>query len=79
MPREVRPQFDPGADFYVTRPFKAGGKVYAVDELFDKSLVEARRLRQMYDQRMLRQQGPTSTSDEPYAPVRRRRYRDEAA
>lgn len=67
MARDVRPQFDPTANFYVTRPFKAGGKLFAVDELFDKSLVDTRRLRQIYDLRQLRQVATAKPQKRPLA------------
>ena len=80
MAREVRPPFDPTQDFYVTRPLQAD-RSYLVDELFDKTVVEPRRLRQMYEHRMLRQETakPVETSVDAPPVVQRARYRNNAA
>lgn len=47
MAREVRPKFDPAADFIVHRAFICAGKQFAPGDKFDKRLVDPRRLRQM--------------------------------
>ena len=59
MARDVRPDFDRTADFYATRLFTAGGRDFVPGDQFDKSLVDVRRLRQMYDLRQLKQVAPT--------------------
>jgi hypothetical protein len=51
----MRAPFDRGNDFFAVRSFKLNGCEIAPGSLFDKTLVTTRRLRQMYDARMLTQ------------------------
>jgi len=62
MARDLRPTFNGQHDFYVTRAFLAHGRNFSPGELFDKQLVPLRRLQQMYDARMLRQDAPPARS-----------------
>ncbi len=51
-----REPFDRSRDYYVTRPFKVGGRMLTPDperKSVDKSLFTTRLLRQMYEQRSL--------------------------
>lgn len=48
-----REPFNPERSFVLTRPLTINGKAFALHEPFDKTLVTARRLRQMYDSRRL--------------------------
>jgi len=48
-----KPKFDPSRDFVVQRPFVAHGKAMVPNTPFDKSKVDERRLRQLYDQRFV--------------------------
>jgi hypothetical protein len=65
MARNTRPRFDREQDFIVVRSMLAAGKNFAAGDPFDKALVPERRLRQMYDLRILDQVAP---------PPRRRRF-----
>lgn len=51
FPRE---RFDPAATYVVNRPILISGEELAPGTTFDKTLVDVRRLRQLYDQRYLR-------------------------
>ena len=49
-----RQDFDRGFVFVVQRAFLLSGKELAPGTIFDKSLVDSRKLKQLYDQRYLR-------------------------
>lgn len=51
--RYFREDFDRGKDFVVKRQFKSGSKVYVPGILIDKTAFTVRRLRQLYDMRMI--------------------------
>ncbi len=73
--RDMRPQFDREQDFYVARPFLAAGRNFAPGELFDKSLVTPRMLRQLYESvRVLKQQPAAVKPDS-----KSKRYRAEVS
>ena len=46
-------KFDRERTFSVNHPFTCGGKKFAAGDIFDKTLVTTRRLRQLYDKRLL--------------------------
>jgi hypothetical protein len=52
-----RKTFDPERDFTVRRPVTVGGQKFAPGDAFDKTLVTRRRLRQLYDQRIIHFRG----------------------
>lgn len=54
-----RKTFDPDREFTVRRKFSCGGEPFAPGEAFDKTLVTVRRLRQLYDQRVIYFKGDT--------------------
>jgi len=56
--RFFRPDFDRGQDFVVVRPFQFNGKGYHPGQTLDKGLFVMRRLRQLYDQRVINQVDP---------------------
>jgi hypothetical protein len=70
--REVfREPFDPGKTFVVCRPVRLGGRPLAVGAVFPRDRVELRRLRQLYDSRMLGYPGETGRQRvRPTSPVR---------
>jgi hypothetical protein len=47
----TRPPFDPGREFVALRSLPAGGATLGPGDKFSKTLVTARRLRQLYDAR----------------------------
>ena len=49
----TRPEFNPDKDFVVVKWVKASGREFSAGDMFDKSLVDPRRLRQMYECRQL--------------------------
>lgn len=49
-----REPFDPQNTFAATKTMICNGKLIKADEVFDKTLVNTRRLRQMYEHRMLK-------------------------
>lgn len=65
MRRSWRNKFDLERAFVVRRPLTVGGVKLAPGDPFDKALVNVRRLRQLYDQRVIMFAG-----DEPGAIVR---------
>ena len=46
-------KFDRERAFSVNHPFTCAGKKFAAGDMFDKTLVTTRRLRQLYDKRLL--------------------------
>lgn len=51
--RDKRLPFDPKCDFVYLRPLKVGGEDVAAGKLVDRRVVMDRRLRQMYDKRLI--------------------------
>ena len=49
----TRPPFDPGRAFVALRPLPAGGVKLDPGQLFDKSLVTTRRLKQLFESRAI--------------------------
>lgn len=54
LSKYMQEPFDPTRQFVATRTMICGGKHFLAGQLFNKNLVNTRRLRQMYEQRMLR-------------------------
>ncbi len=52
--RVVRETFDPDRDFVLTRALPVAGRSFGSGEVLDKGLVTFRRLRQMYDARLIK-------------------------
>lgn len=50
-PRRI--EFERGRDFTVAKPLTCKGREFAIGDPFDKTLVTTRRLRQLYDARLL--------------------------
>lgn len=48
-----RKAFDPERDFIVRRKVTCGGEKFVPGDVFDKTLLPTRRLRQLYDQRVI--------------------------
>lgn len=65
MGRDFRPTFDPEADFFAARVFTCAGKKFAPGDWFDKSLVDTRRLRQMYEVVHFLSQEPPKAAAKP--------------
>lgn len=67
-----RAPFDPDRTFTATRNLILNGKLIEKGTVFEKTLVNTRRLRQMYEQRMLDMQdedeAPVSVTHEPIKP-----------
>lgn len=59
MRAPFRTKFDPDKDFAVRRRFTVGGQSFYPGDAFDKTLVNTRRLRQLFDQRTLIHVGET--------------------
>lgn len=57
----LRELFDPHRVFTATKTLICNGKLIKAGEVFDKTLVNTRRLRQMYEQRMLDMAEPQKT------------------
>ncbi len=51
----TRPEFDQHGAFVCARDFRHGGKECRTGEPFDKSRVDVRRLRQMYETRYIKE------------------------
>jgi|SRR5690606_1040747 len=51
--RHAKAPFDPEATYTAAKTIICHGKLFNVGDVFNKSLVNTRRLRQMYEQRML--------------------------
>ena len=67
-----RKTFDPERAFTVRRMFTCAGVKFAPGDAFDKTLLTTRRLRQLYDQRVIHFAG-----DQPGAKIVRRRAPDD--
>ena len=52
--RITRPKFDPDLEFEALKDFPCSGVQFKTGDVFDKLLVDERRLRQMYDHRWLK-------------------------
>lgn len=69
-------EFDRERDFTVTREFTLNGQRLVPGDVFDKSQVTVRRLRQLYEQRSLRM-GPASEAPQsPFAAMSVEELRD---
>ncbi len=51
----TRPEFDQHGEFVCVRNFRHGGKQCRAGEPFDKATADARRLRQLYETRYIRE------------------------
>jgi len=68
MPKIWLPKFDPKREYIVNKPMlSVGGKILFAGDLFDKSLVSVRRLKQLYEFRKiaLTKEEIVSRTDEP--------------
>lgn len=54
MARMIRPQFDAACEFVVNKPMKVQGAPLQIGDPFDKTSVNLRRLRQLYDSRWIK-------------------------
>lgn len=75
----MRPRFDPRHEFVVVPPagqpvLRVGALELRAGDKFNKALVDARRLRQMYEARLLRIADAPTTA--PKNIIRRRRLND---
>ena len=61
----LREAFDADCDFTVVKPLTYGGTVFGPGQPFDKSLVNLRRLRQLYEGRYLAQVEGSASFVEP--------------
>jgi len=59
----MREPFDPNRVFLVVRDLSVGGKKFAGNDRFNKGLVTGRRLRQMYECRMLKMAAADDVED----------------
>lgn len=66
MQRHQRAPFSPGAEFTCLRPFVMSGVSYSMGDTLDKAGIEHRRLRQMFEARMIE----VAPADAPAPPVR---------
>lgn len=71
-----RAKFDQRRSYVTLREFRLSGQMIAVGQLFDKALVDTRKLRQLYDARYLRM---ATTAEEPTSSRSRPRLREAAA
>ena len=62
-------RFDREMDFVVSRPIRFAGRAFVRGEMFDKTLANTRKLRQLYDQRFLIAVEPAATPAPEAAPA----------
>lgn len=67
MDRFYRPQFSPDATFRCVKPFVMNGVAYVLGDEVDTTDIEVRRLRQMYDSRIVEIAPPADAADKPKA------------
>ena len=66
MDRFYRPSFSPDAAFRCVKPFVMNGVAYSLGDEVDTTEIEVRRLRQMYDSRIV-EIAPADAQDKPKA------------
>jgi hypothetical protein len=67
MDRFYRPAFSPDATFRCVKPFVMNGVAYGLGSEVDTTNIEVRRLRQMYDSRIVEIAPPASAAGKPAA------------
>ena len=71
--RQFRDSFDPAQDFIVKRPIRLSGEDLKPGSVFDKTRVPLRRLRQLFDSKLLAYPGETGKEwNKPVNPSRER-------